>query len=390
MNDLAAFLLGALVSAAVAVAVVRLGARSPAVPWGSHAETAGRVEDLEKERARLNAILGKMNEGVIVLDEQLRPAFANRAARDLFAFQEVALPPRLPSPDLAALAERSVFEERAVEDVVELWFPARSSLRAHAAPLEDGGVVVVVQDVTEELRMQRLRREFVAHASHELKTPVAGVQALAAAIRRAVPDDPPAAERFAARMVAEGDRLGRLIGDLLDLSRLEETEKLPDTAVDLSEVVRNEADAAAEAAADDGISVDARVDPDIWVRGDGAQLGLAVRNLLDNAVRYTAAGGRVEASLARDDDQAIVVVADDGIGIPLDAQPRVFERFYRVDPGRSRDRGGTGLGLAIVKHVTELHGGTVGVESELGHGSRFSARLPAISPGAEKVRSIAG
>ena len=383
MNDVVAFLLGALASAAASWALIRYG-RSRSRP-----AQAERPADVAKERKRSEAILERMNEGVVVLDERLRPVFANSSARALLGFPEVSLPPRLPAEDLAMLAWRSLREGRSMEQVVELWFPARSSLRSHVAPMAESGVVLVVQDVTQELRTQRMRREFVANASHELKSPVAGLQVLAEAVREAVKDDSVAVEGFAARIVDETDRLARLIADLLDLSRLEEAEGAPTTPVDLSDVVAAEVRAATFAAEQTGTALTSDVQPGVWVRGERGQLGNLVRNLLENALRYTPDGGSIEVALRHDGTDAVLTVADDGIGIPLEAQSRVFERFYRVDRARTRDTGGTGLGLAIVKHITELHGGTVTVESELGRGSTFCARLPAMS-GTDNVRSIAG
>ena len=386
MNDVVAFLLGALVSGAATYVALRARRRSEASGPRPDARP-----DVAGERRRTEAILERMNDGVVVLDERLRPVFANSPARALLGFPEAALPARLPSEELATLAWRSLREGRAIEHVVELWFPARTSLRSHLAPLDDaGGVVLVVGDVTQELQTQRLRREFVAHASHELKSPVAGLQVLAEAVRAAVRDDPSAAGSFAGRMVDETDRLGRLIGDLLDLSRLEEAETVPRTPVDLSDAVGGEVSSAGYAAERKGTAVVADVQPGVWVAGEPTQLGNLVRNLLDNAVRYTPEGGRITVRLAREGNEAVLTVTDDGIGIPLEAQGRVFERFYRVDKARTRDTGGTGLGLAIVKHIAELHGGTVAVESELGRGSTFSARLPAITPRLENVRWITG
>ena len=387
MNELVAFLLGAL----LAGAAVYLAVRSGALPSGrARPATPDPLPGLETERRRTETILERMGEGVVVLDERLQPVFANVSARTLLGLPETSLPQRLPSEELATLAWRSLREGRSIEQVVELWFPTRSSLRSHVAPIEESGVVVVVQDVTQELRTQRLRREFVSHASHELKSPVAGVQILAEAVREAAKDDPAAVAAFADRIVTETDRLAHLIADLLDLSRLEETGAVPDTPVDLSGVVAAEVRSFAHLADRGGTTIESDVQPGVWVRGERTQLGNLVRNLLENAVRYTPEGGRITVSLERDETQAIVTVADDGIGIPLEAQERVFERFYRVDRARSRDTGGTGLGLAIVKHITELHGGTVGVESELGRGSTFCARLPAIASRPDNVRSLAG
>ncbi len=385
MNDVAAFLLGALVSAVASWAVVRYRRSGAGRDSGAGEASA----ELTRERRRSEAILERMNEGVVVLDERLRPVFANPSARHLLGLPEVSLPPRLPAEDLAMLAWRSLREGRSIEQIVELWFPARTNLRSHVAPIDESGVVLVVQDVTQELRTQRMRREFVAHASHELKSPVAGLQVLAEAVREAATDDPTTVDGFAARIVDETDRLGRLIADLLDLSRLEEAEAVPETPVDLSDVVGAEVRAAAFAAERNEAAIESDVQPGVWVRGERSQLGNLVRNLLENAVRYTPGGGTISVALHHDDGHGVLTVSDDGIGIPLEAQSRVFERFYRVDRARTRDTGGTGLGLAIVKHITELHGGTVAVESELGRGSTFRVRLPAMT-GASNVRSLAG
>ncbi|HEX2057661.1 MAG TPA: ATP-binding protein [Actinomycetota bacterium] len=382
MNEVVAFVSGVLLSAVAAYALARRARRTGRPRAGAPGPGP--------ERRRTEEILERMNEGVVVLDERVRPAFANPAARALLGLPEASLPPRLPGEELAMLAWRSLREGRSLEQVVELWFPARVSVRVHAAPLEGStGVVVVVQDVTEELRTQRMRREFVAHASHELKSPVAGLQLLAEAVRDAVREDPEAAAGFAERIVGESDRLARLVADLLDLSRLEEADRVPEAPVDLSGVVASEVNAAGYAADRRDTSIGADVQPGVWVRGEKEQLGHLVRNLLDNAVRYTPGGGSVVVTLAREGDDAVLTVADDGIGIPLEAQGRVFERFYRVDRARSRDTGGTGLGLAIVKHIAELHGGEVRLDSELGRGSTFSVRLPAMR-GTGNVRSIAG
>jgi signal transduction histidine kinase len=389
MSDAAVFFLGALVMAAAFGVLLRLGILVRRTPAGR--EPAGIGPELDKERRRTEAILDRMNDGVVVLDDRGRPVFANPPARRLVGLPLAALPARLPVEELATLAWRSLREGRTIEAVVEVWFPGRASLLSHAAPLEDAsGVVLVIHDVTLELRTQRMRREFVTHASHELKSPVAGLQVLAEAVRAAVKDDPVAAGGFADRMATETDRLGRLIADLLDLSRLEEAGGVPETPVDLSLLVRAEVTSAGYAAERKGMSLAGDVEPGVWVRGEQSQLGLLARNLLENAVRYTPDGGSVRVTLRREEGDAVLTVVDDGIGIPLEAQSRVFERFYRVDQARTRDTGGTGLGLAIVKHITELHGGVVAVESELGRGSAFSARLPAVSPPADNVRSLAG
>ncbi len=325
-------------------------------------------------------ILDRLNEGVVVLDERLRPRLFNAAAGRILGFQGEGLPARLPAEDVVAVAARARDTGAEVQDLLTLWFPKRSALNARAIPIEGNRVLVVLEDVTEELLSQQVRREFVAHASHELKSPVASLQALAEAVHQASEDDPQAVGRFSYKMVAEATRLGRLVSDLLDLSRLEEPGGVPHDPADLSRIALRQLGQVRVPAESKAMHLESRIEPDVWVRGDEQQLCLMVRNLLENAIRYTPEGGSVAVEVARVGNDAILSVTDSGIGIPLEAQARVFERFYRVDKARSRDRGGTGLGLAIVKHVAELHGGEVALRSQLGEGSTFTTRLPAISP----------
>ncbi len=339
-------------------------------------ELDSQVTSLERERRRSGEILERMNEGVLVLTGDLTLVRANVAARELLALGRGPLPGRLPSDEVLAVARRALAEREPCEDTISLW-PSLRSLLIRALPLEDqGGVALVFHDVTEELRTLRVRRQFVANASHELKSPVAAVQALADAIRDAVRDDPETARRFADKIVGESERLGRLIADLLDLSRLEDPGSISSRDIDLSEVAREEVGALRPAAYAKDIRMVESIESGIWIKGDDQQVGLMIKNLVDNALRYTPERGTVEVDVLRDQGDAVIRVRDTGIGIPLYARSRVFERFYRVDKDRSRDRGGTGLGLSIVKHVAELHAGHVGVESELDEGSTFTVRLP--------------
>jgi signal transduction histidine kinase len=410
MNDVLLPLL-AVALAAVALLAVRGAARTRASER-AQAETAARLRDgltrMEREASWSREILERMAEGVLVLDEELRPILSNQSTRDLLGLQPDSMPGRLPSEEIVSVARAALDRAHSGEpqredalpdedrhgegrqEIVSIWFPARMNLWVRASPLQDGsGVVVVLQDVTEELKIQRVRREFVAHASHELKSPVTALQTLAEVLQRAVHEDPETAVRFAERLVAEADRLGRLTEDLLDLSRLEEAESLPDESVNLSEVAHRESERIEPSVTGSGSTFQENISPGVWVRGDDRQLALMLRNLLQNAARYTPAGGKVWIDVLEQEENAVVRVGDTGIGIPLEAQGRVFERFYRVDRARSRDQGGTGLGLAIVKHVVELHHGQISVESELGQGSVFTARLPGGVPH-KAVQSMAG
>ncbi len=263
------------------------------------------------------------------------------------------------------------------------------TMGARVAPLSSAYVLLLVDDQTQARRVEEIRRDFVANVSHELKTPVGGLALLAEAVQNAK-DDPEAVARFAKRMRKESKRLTRLVQEIVDLSRLQ----VADT---LHEPVRVDvALAAAEAAEGSRLVADAKhieIDLDVGTRsceifGDAELIITAIGNLIDNAVAYSAEDTRVAVSVRRvtvdGDDLVVVAVADQGHGIPASEQERVFERFYRIDPARSRATGGTGLGLAIVKHVAGNHGGEVTLWSEPGQGSTFTLRLP-VAPMAAEV-----
>lgn len=354
-----------------------VGRRAAPLPKGPALAAPDEVIELSGQRdPDTDAILEQISEGVVVLDEHLRPTFLNAAARAILGLQRTGVPERITSQEVGDLAQRALSSREPIEEILNLWYPIRSSIKARVTRLEDDRLLVLLQDITEEELSQRIRREFVSHASHELKSPVAGLQTLAEALGQALQDDPPAAARFAERMATEAGRLGRLVTDLLDLSRLEDPARIPDEPIELSVLAEHELEQLGPAARSKGMSIVDRVTKGIWVKGDDEQIGLMIRNLLENAVRYTPDGGTVALEVTTNDSAALIRVQDTGMGIPREAQGRVFERFFRVDRARARDRGGTGLGLAIVKHVAELHGGDVLVESELGEGSIFTVSLP--------------
>lgn len=252
------------------------------------------------------------------------------------------------------------------------------AMSVRVARLGSEHVLVLVQDKTHEVRVEKVRRDFVANISHELKTPVGGLSLLAEAVLDAK-DDPIAVERFAARMQVEAKRLSRLVKDIVDLTRLQVADSLHEPMpVDIGAAVREAVDSSSVLAEANDIHLDTVVQPGLTTFGDEDLLVTAVRNLVTNAVSYSEPGTRVAVRALRRHDTVEVVVADHGLGIPLPEQDRIFERFYRVDPARSRATGGTGLGLAIVKHVCAIHGGDVKVWSQEGKGSTFTIRLPLI------------
>jgi two-component system sensor histidine kinase SenX3 len=260
-------------------------------------------------------------------------------------------------------------------------FPRRAvTVGARAEPLAGGEVALVVDDLTESKRVESVRRDFVANVGHEIKTPVGALQLLAEAALDAH-DDPEAVHRFVGRMQREAQRLSRLVQELLDLSRLQGGEPLPAANEVLVDAVIDEAiDRARLAAEIKGIAFARGGDPHLVVYGEETQLATAVGNLLENAVAYSGEGTRVAIGVHRRADVIEIAVTDQGIGIAEEEQERIFERFYRVDPARSRETGGTGLGLAIVKHTIGNHGGEVAVWSQPGAGTTFTIRLPALQP----------
>jgi len=250
-------------------------------------------------------------------------------------------------------------------------------LEVRVAPLGARHLLLLAEDRTEARRVDAVRRDFVVNASHELKTPVGALALLAETVAEAA-DDPEAVRRFAARMKVEADRLAVLVHDILQLSRVQVGESKEDfVPVDVRALVGEAVDRARTSATARDITIEVGGDPAV-VLGDHDLLVTVVRNLLDNAVAYSEAGTRIGVGTTVRDKEGVVeiVVVDQGIGIPAEALSRLFERFYRVDPARSRDTGGTGLGLSIVKHVVADHGGEVTVWSEPGRGSTFTVRLP--------------
>jgi signal transduction histidine kinase len=333
-----------------------------------------RERTSREDQAVQELILSSMEEGVLLFDRDGGAVFANAALARHLGASPTDLDGLLPL-ELQKAARRTGYSGATTRVVVEVGAPARY-LRASCMPLgDDGAILVVVGDVTEARHLDAVRRDFVANASHELKTPAASIQAAAETLLHVADENPSAVPRFATQLDREARRLSRLVADLLDLSRLESGSSLGES-VRLDVIVREEAERFEEhaAAAEVKLRVDATEAP--AVRGSARDLSLLVRNLLDNAVTYSKPGGRVTATVVHDEHQLELRVADTGIGIPSRELPRVFERFYRVDRARSRETGGTGLGLAIVKHVVENHGGEVHVESELGRGTTFIVQLP--------------
>lgn len=333
------------------------------------AELRRRAQQSEEERLVRDRVLESLQEGVILVGGDDTVDYSNTWARTaLGETQSLRLPGALQS--LVALARAGT---STVHRDFDYGVPSRQFTASAVLLDEAQSVLLVLADVTEVLRVEAMRRDFVADASHELKTPISAIRAGSETVVHAIDDDPEAAKKFAGQVHVNAVRLGRIVVDLLDLSRLE-TEEPVFERVRLDELVKDEVVRIDSPTGTAPIELILETEP-VELLGSREDLRLATRNLLDNAQHY-GAGGEVRVVVRKIDEEVVLEVIDHGVGIPSRDLPRVFERFYRVDVARSRHTGGTGLGLAIVKHVAGRHGGRVEAESELGVGSTFRMVLP--------------
>lgn len=347
-----------------------------------------RVGELETGRGRLSAVLKHMDSGVLFVDQEGRIQVLNPAAGRLLGLSSRHLGARydtcLPSVALIQATHEALDGHGALRLHLEGRGPRPLQLEVDAVPVNarhpgGGGAVLVLHDVTAARRVEAMRRDFVANVSHELKTPLTSVQGFAETLLAGALEQPETARRFVAIIRSEAERMAALVRDLLTLARLEgDPGAVQPRALDLIPVVRQVLDRFVPVAAAAGVTLAPLSAPDAAMAlADPDQVDLVLSNLFDNAIKYNVDGGRVEVAVAVAAGEVRVTVSDTGYGIPPEALPRIFERFYRVDKGRSRKAGGTGLGLAIVKHIVEAHGGRVWAESQLGKGARLSFTLPA-------------
>ncbi|MGI8517415.1 MAG: sensor histidine kinase [Acidimicrobiia bacterium] len=330
-----------------------------------------RITDSEVRRELFESVLLEVRQGIVIVGSDDEVLFMNPQSTKLI--RPATSLQQLTPHSLQSLVRLARSESASIERELEVGRPARA-VQVAASPVEGGGVVLILNDVTESRRIEAVRRDFVAAASHELKTPVSSILASAEALQLALARDPVAAEQFADQVEVSARQLGNLVGDLLDLSRLESKPSY-DEELALDELVEIEVRLFVERAERAGISLRTETVP-VTVRGSRSDLGLALRNLLDTALRHTSTGGEATVAVTQIANAVSLEVIDTGEGIASRELPRIFERFYRVDSARSRATGGTGLGLAIVRHVVEAHGGTIEVTSTLGEGTTFSIRLP--------------
>jgi two-component system sensor histidine kinase SenX3 len=333
------------------------------------------VSDSSSEAIRLRRALDALPQAVLIRSEQGETVFSNTKAIALMSGRHGDALAAQAVEDLVASTPFAAADER----TLELYGPPRRTLVVRTESIDNGsrvlGVMAIIDDVSDRRRLEEVRRDFVANVSHELKTPMGAVGLLAETLLTET--EPAVASRLAQRIHTEAFRISRVIDDLLDLSRIENEESPPREPVLINLVMAEAAERVRAAAEHQQVEVILdEPEPPVVVLGDRRQLTSAVYNLLENAVKFSYKGTPVHVAGRVEGDDAVIEVKDQGVGIPSRDLERIFERFYRVDQGRSRSTGGTGLGLAIVRHVAANHRGSVHVESREGEGSTFTLQLP--------------
>jgi len=347
-----------------------------------------RIGTILRQRQEQEAVLASMVEGVIAVDSRSRVISLNRAASALLGLDPAFVIQRsinevVENPDIQWFITRSLAASEPIEGEITLQGDKPRFLQAHGTTLKDPqgkafGVLIVVHDVTRLRQLENARRDFVANVSHELKTPITSIKGFVETLLEGAMLDPDHAGEFLRIIGRQADRLGAIIEDLLSLSRIEqeaEQGKIHLVGGKIKTVLKAAIQACNTRSTEKKIKVSMACPEDLRARINGPLLEQAVINLIDNAVKYSGPGSWVQVEAGKEDGQVEVRVRDQGVGIPQEHLPRLFERFYRVDPSRSRKVGGTGLGLAIVKHIAQAHGGKVAVESTPGQGSTFTIYL---------------
>lgn len=348
------------------------------------------IRTLTEERNLSSAILGSMVEGVAVVNGTERLVFANHGFAEILGLD---VPPTSGSALVEVVRQTELIEavrrvlrgEPRVESEIVTGILRQRFFAATVAAVraqETTGAVVVLHDITELRKLERVRRDFVANVSHELRTPLTAIQGFAETLLGGAIDDPQNRVRFLEIILEHSHRLARLTEDLLMLSKMDaERLELEFSRIGVAQFIESCVETVQHRAAERDLRISANMPqslPDI--AGDRRRLAEVLQNLLDNALQYTLPGGLIMVSAEAGEDEVVLTVSDTGIGIPRADQPRIFERFYRVDVGRSREVGGTGLGLSIAKHLVDAHGGRIWVESEVGRGSQFHFSVPIFNP----------
>ena len=345
-----------------------------------------KISEAEAERAKVSAILNNMVEGVIACDRAKRILIINPSAETIFGGRSKSLLGKnileaTRNPTIDQMIDQAIDRKKIITDEIELHYPEKRILRLNAvgiSPAENSHsifAILVVDDVSEMRKLESLRRDFVANVSHELKTPLTSIKGFIETLSTGAMDDKARAKSFLKMMEEDSDRLGRLITDLLELSKIESKEiALRPEILDLHQEIDQILVGFKNVLNEKQITVENKTNSSVYADRDRFKQILI--NLTENAIKFNKPQGRITFTSTVSGNQVRFEISDTGTGIPKEMMERVFERFFRIDQARSRDSGGTGLGLAIVKHLVEAHGGQIRCESQLGEGSSFMITLP--------------
>ncbi|MBM7555449.1 two-component system histidine kinase PnpS [Halanaerobacter jeridensis] len=343
-----------------------------------------KVEQISNEKSKIEAIVGSIGDGVIAVNLNKEVLLINLAARDIFNVEEDVIGKSLinitKNHKLEELIDEALSKSESLTEEIELLLPEERTFRIRLAPIireeKAIGVVISLRDITDIRQLQQMRTEFVSNVSHELKTPLTSIKGYVETLLETEADEE-TYESFLEVIKNETNRLELLIDDILNLSKIESGVNELEKKVDINKVVSNLLSLLKPKAVDKNINLKLALDDNLpLINGDYNQLSRMMINLIDNAIKYTPEGGKVEVEASSKDQKLVVEVKDNGIGIPEEDLVRIFERFYRVDKGRSRKLGGTGLGLSIVKHIVENHHGDIRVDSEVEQGTTFTIEFP--------------
>ncbi|WP_199615706.1 two-component system histidine kinase PnpS [Paenibacillus alkalitolerans] len=360
-----------------------------------------QMNRIQEDESRLKSVLENMLSGVVMIDRDERIVLINRSAEEMLGMSAAELLGQKYNVlkaqyELIKMIGECEEKHEHIRDEIVFYYPEERTLDIHLVPMtgaggEFMGIVIVFHDISAIRRLERMRSEFVANVSHELKTPIAAVKGFAETLLGGAVNDPETAKSFLQIIYDESERLDRLIGDILDLSKIESKRvQLHFSPVEMKPFIERTLNMMSTEAAKKNIQLESNVEEDIYVEADEDRLRQILINLLANGISYTHEGGSVKITVEpvtasgtetgsdAEYEKIRIIVQDTGIGIPRKDLPRIFERFYRVDKARTRASGGTGLGLSIVKHLVELHKGTIRVDSIVGAGSKFVIELPVL------------
>ena len=350
-----------------------------------------RIDTVINQRNEFVAVLSSMTEGVIAVDMDERILSINQTGVDMLGSSWDRLRGRrlhevFRNRDLQVIIEKALHKDGPIKDDVEIFQDDKQVWTVHASPLRNAsenriGVLLVMDNVTKLKRLETVRRDFVANVSHEIKTPLTAIKGFVETLRNGAIENPDEADRFLTIIEKHVNRLSAIVEDLLKLARIEqqdELKKIKRTLATIMEPIRSSIQLCRTNADAKNIGISLSGDESITAKIDTSLMEQALVNLIDNAIKFSPENSDIQVTVDCDDEDIIISVQDEGIGIPKKNQERLFERFYRIDQARSRKAGGTGLGLAIVKHIAQVHEGRVTVSSTLGVGSTFTIHLPVI------------